>query len=429
LEDWKEIYHSRLKSPEEAISVIQSYHKVFLAPFCNEPQTLIEELVQQKERFNVVYLYNIIIGSPCLYADPSCHDHFNIRTFLGSPLLKRAYLNKACDYIPINFSEIPNWLEHEKVDVALIQVSPPNDEGYCNLGVSVDVVPSLIKNAKVVIAQVNNELPYTSGETLVHVSEIDHLIISNRPVLTVPSEAPSELEMSIGNYVAELIPNYATIQVGLGKIANAVILSLKSKKGLGIHSGSIIDSMTELIELGVITNECKEINQYKNVCTTITGSEKLYEFADNNPSIELYPTDYTHNPSVIAKISYFHAINSALEVDLTGQINAEQVGTYPVAGVGGQMDFILGARLSKGGKAIIALPSTAKRGTESRIKVRVPFVTSLKSEVDYVVTEFGIASLYGKSLQDRAKEIISIAHPKFREELLEEFQKISFAGR
>ena len=426
MKNWADIYNSRLKNVYEAISTIQSFQKVFLAPFCNEPQTLMDELVQQKDRFQEVYLYNIVIGSPCVYAEPACHEHFKIRTILGSPSLKSAYLNQACDYIPINLSEIPRWLEQEKVDVALIQVSPPNNEGYCNLGLSVDVVKSLIKNAKVVIAQVNNELPYTYGDTLVHVSEIDHFVVSNRPLLTIPSERPSELEMRIGSLVAELIPDYATIQVGLGKIADSVLLSLKSKKGLGVHSGSITDPIKELMELGVITNEYKEINKYKTVCTTITGTEKFYHYTGHNKNIELFPSDYTHNASIIAKLSNFHSINSALEVDLTGQINAEQVGAYPVAGVGGQMDFIRGARLSKGGKAIIALPSTAKKGTESRIRVKVPFVTSLKSEVDYVVTEYGIASLFGKSLHERAKELIAVAHPKFRDELLAEFKNITF---
>ena len=300
--NWESVYHSRLKSANEAVSNIQSFQKVFLAPFCNEPQTLVEELVQQKDRLHDVYLYNIIIGSPCLYADPACHEHFKIRTILGTAAFKSAYLNHACDYIPINLSEIPRWLEQEHIDVALIQVSPPNNEGYCNLGLSVEVVQSLVKNAKVVIAQVNNELPYTYGDTLVHVSEIDDFVLSNRPLLTVSSGSPSELEMKIGSYVAELIPDYATIQVGLGKIADSILLSLKSKKGLGVHSGSITDTVKELMELGVITNEAKELNKYKTVCATLTGTKELYNYSHQNRNIELYPSDYTHNAAVIAKI-------------------------------------------------------------------------------------------------------------------------------
>ncbi len=418
-----EIYHSRLTSAKNAISLIQSFQKVFLAPFCNEPQTLVEEMVKQKERLKDVYLYNAVIGSPCLYATPDCIGHFKIRTFLGSSSFKNAYQHNACDYIPLNLSEIPRFVEHEKIDVALIQVSPPNEEGFCHLGISVDVIPALIKQAKIVIAQVNNKLPITNGDTVVHVSEIDHFVVSHRPILTVPSGNLTEIDRKIGSYVAELIPDYATIQVGVGKIADSILLALKSKKGLGIHSGSITDSVIELINLGVITNERKEINPHKTVCTTLTGTEELYKYAHKNPNIELYPVTYTHNASVIAKISHFYSINSALEVDLTGQINAEQVSTYPLAGVGGQMDFMQGARLSYGGKAIIALPSTAKKGTESRIKAKVPYVTSVKSAVDYVVTEYGIASLFGKTLQERANELIAIAHPKFREELSAQFKQ------
>lgn len=421
---WETIYQSRQTSKEEAISTIQSFQKVFLAPFCNEPQTLVEELVRQKNRLHDVLLYNVVIGSPCLYADSSCHSHFNIRTFLGSSSLKSAFVHQTCDYLPVNLSEIPYWISQESIDVALVQVSPPNNEGYCNLGLSVDVVQTLIKKASIVIAQVNNQLPNTYGDTLVHVSEIHHFVLSDRPLLTIPSGKPSEEEITIGKYVAELIPDYATIQVGLGKIADSILFSLKSKTGLGIHSGSITDPVIELMDLGVVTNERKEINPNKTVCTTLTGSEQLYKYSHQNSDIELYPSDYTHNAAVISKISHFHSINSALEVDVYGQINAEQVGTYPVAGVGGQMDFIHGARLSKGGKAIIALPSTAKKGTQSRIKIKIPYVTSLKSEIDYVVTEYGIASLFGKSLRERAKALIAIAHPDFRKELTREFDQI-----
>lgn len=419
--DWESIYDSRLKSASEAMAAVHSHQKVFLAPYCNEPQTLVEELVAQKNRLEDVTIYNAVVGSPCVYADPSCHEHFKIRTFLGSGALKSAYINNVCDYLPVNLSDMPRWVRQEKMDIALVQVSPPNSEGYCNLGISVDTVQALIKNANVVIAQVNDELPRTFGDTLVHVSEIDTFVVSNRPLLTLSSGTPSGLEMKIGSYVAELIPDYANIQVGLGKIADAVLLSLKSKKGLGCHSGSITDAVTDLMDLGVITNEHKEIDQYKTICTTMTGTDALYQYTNNNKNIELYQSDYTHNAAVIAKLSNFISVNSALEVDLTGQINAEQVGTYPVAGVGGQMDFIRGARLSKGGKAIIALPSTARRGTESRIKAKVPYITSVKTEIDYVVTEYGIASLFGKSLSERADELIAIAHPDFREDLRAQF--------
>ncbi|WP_249595851.1 acetyl-CoA hydrolase/transferase family protein [Peribacillus frigoritolerans] len=420
---WGTIYSSRQASAEQAISTIQSFQKVFLAPFCNEPQTLVEELVRQKDRFKDVFLYNMVIGSPCIYADPACHSHFKIRTFLGSPLLKKAFQNHSCDYLPVNLSEIPCWIGQEKIDVALIQVSPPNDAGYCNLGISVDVVQTLVKEATYVIAEVNSQMPFTNGETILHVSEIDQFVPSDRPLLSIPRGEPNDEEMAIGTLVSELIPDFATIQVGVGKIADSILLSLKSKKDIGVHSGSITDAVVELMELGVITNKYKEINQYNTVCTTLTGTKALYNYSHLNESIELFSTEYTHNAVIISKISNFHSINSALEVDIFGQINAEQVGDFPMAGVGGQMDFIRGARLSKGGKAIIALPSTAKKGTQSRIKTKIPYVTSLKSEIDYVVTEFGVASLFGKSLSERASELIKIAHPNFREQLSAEYKE------
>lgn len=415
--DWKSTYEKRKTTVEQAIHSIQSYNKVFLAPFCNEPQTLVEELVRQKDRLQEVSLYNIVIGSPCIYADSECLSHFKIRTFLSSAQLKQAFINKACDYVPVNLSEIPELIKEEKIDVALIQVSPPNEEGYCNLGLSVDVVQTLINHAAIVIAEVNHNLPFTYGDTFVHVTRIHHFIESQHQLLTIPCGKPSEEEMTIGSYVASLIPDYATIQVGVGKIANSVLLSLKNKKGLGIHSGSITDPIIELMELGVVTNERKEVKRYKTVCTTLTGTNELYEFCDRNEKIELLPTNYTHNATIISNISNFYSINSALEVSITGQINAEQVGDYPVAGVGGQMDFIRGSRLSPGGKAIIALPSTARKGKQSRIKFDIPYVTSIKSEIDYVVTEYGIAKLFGKSLKERAEELIAVAHPDFRTEL------------
>lgn len=421
---WEALYEARQSTAEQAISGIQSFQKVFLAPFCNEPQTLVDELVQQKGRFQDIIIYNAVIGSPCSYANPTCHEHFKIRTFLSSPLLKSGFLNNACDYLPVNLSEIPRWLKHEAIDVALIQVSPPNEEGYCNLGLSVDVVQALVKCARYVIAEVNSQLPWTFGDTLVHVSEIQQFVLSDHPLLTLPRGTPSEEELKIGKNTAKLIPNRATIQVGVGKIADSVLLSLIDKEGLGIHSGSITDAIMDLMKVGVITNEHKEINRFKTVCTTLTGTEKLYQFAHENENVELYPADYTHNDAIISRLTNFHSVNSALEVDLFGQVNAEQVSGYPVGGVGGQMDFIRGAHRSKGGKAIIALPSTAKRGTQSRIKLNVSSVTSIKSEIDFVVSEYGIASLFGKTLKERAKELTAIAHPDFREELSYDFQQI-----
>lgn len=423
--DWKQTYEKSCTTAEKAIQQMDSFQTVFLAPMCNEPQLLVEELIRQKARFQELSIYNIVLGSPCKYADLACHPHFNIRTFLSSPLLRKAFENNKCDYVPVNFSDIPRWIREEKIDVALIQVSPPDIEGFCNLGLSVDVVQTLIKEATIVIAEVNSNLPYTFGKTLVHVSEIDCFVPSDRPLLTVQNRKPTEEDMKIGTYVASLIPDYATIQVGIGNIASGIVQSLQSKKGLGVHSGSISDDIMKLINLGVITNERKEINRNKTVCTTLAGTDEFYGFCHRNENIELYPSDYTHNAAIISQISNFYSINSALEVSLSGQINAEQIDdTHIVAGVGGQMNFIQGSKLSPGGRSIIALPSTAKGGTESRIKAHIPYVTSIKSDVDYVVTEYGIAKLFGRSIKERAKSLIDIAHPDFRATLSEQFGQL-----
>ncbi len=422
--EWIKTYHERQRSVEEAISKIQSNSNIILSSFCSEPQTLVEELVRQKDRLQDVTIYNNIIGSPCVYAAAECFPNLQIRTFLGSPLLKVAYQNQACDYIPINLSEIPRFIDRENVDVAFIQVSLPNEKGYCNLGISVDFAQSLLRRAKYVIAEVNSKMPFTYGDTLVHVEDIDSIVLTSRPLLSIKSGEPTDIEVKIGEFVSELIPDKATIQVGLGSLGDSIIRSLNSKNGLGVHSGSITDAVIDLVDKGVITNEHKAIDRGKMVCTTLTGTEQVYRYAHMNPLIELHPVDYTHNGSTLSKLDKFHAINSALEIDLTGQINAEQIGPYPIAGVGGQMDFIRGAQLSKGGKSIIALPSTAKRGTQSRIKATVSHVTSLKSDVHYVVTEFGIASLFGKSIRERAKELLVVTHPDFREQLKYELRKI-----
>jgi 4-hydroxybutyrate CoA-transferase len=410
MNQWEQIYREKQRTVEEAVTLIQPGMSVVLSPCCNEPQTLVEELVRQKNRLAEVVLYNMVVGSPCLYA-----SHFQVRTFLGSPLL-----NGVSDYIPINLSEIPRFIENEKMDVGLIQVSPPDDKGYCSLGISVDYIPSVIKSASHIIAQVNEEMPWTYGRTLVHVNDIDTFVLSTCSLLGISPGKASLVDQKIGEYVAELIPDRATIQVGVGGLADSIVHALRSKKELGVHSGSITDAVMNLMEEGVITNEHKEIDQHKTVCMTLTGTNRLYHFAHRNPAVELHPANYTHHGGTIARLERFYSINSALEIDITGQVNAEQIGTHPIAGVGGQMDFIRGAQLSKGGGAIIALPSTAKQGTQSRIRLAVKCVTSPKSDIHYVVTEFGIARLFGKTLKQRASELIAVAHPDFRDELRRE---------
>ncbi|PWA08120.1 acetyl-CoA hydrolase [Pueribacillus theae] len=420
--DWQKLYQSRTLSVQEAIRQIGENQNIYLAAYCSEPQTLVEELVNQKERLKRSTLFVNVAGSPLLYAQEECLPYFQIRAFLSTFGLKNAMQNGDCDYVPVNLSEIPKLIKQSEVDVAMIQVSPPNDDGYCSLGISVEAIHALVEKANYVIAEVNDQMPFTHGETLVNVDQIDCFVESSRPLLEIPEGKISDVEKKIGENVADLIPDGATIQWGIGNIPNSVLYSLKDKKELGVHSGSITDPVIELIEKGVITNSKKSVVPNKIVCTTLLGTEKLFRYVHNNPMVELHPADFTHNGKIIGQIDDFYAINSALEVDLTGQINAESIKNTTVAGVGGQMDFIRGAKNSKGGKSIIAFPSTLKGGKKSRIKAAIECVTSLKSEVDYIVTEYGVASLFGKSLKERAAELISIAHPDFRDELREQLK-------
>jgi 4-hydroxybutyrate CoA-transferase len=422
MEKWKKLYNSRLRSVEEAIENIQQEQTIFLAAYCSEPQTLIEELVRQKHRICNATLYINVAGSPMLYARDENISFFNIKALLSNYGLKHAMGTDHCDYVPVNLSDIPILIEETRIDVALIQVSPPDSFGYCSLGISVDATHTLISNARFVIAEVNEQMPNTNGETKVRVADIDCFVHTSRPLLTIEETEIGEVEQKIGEYVASIIPDGSTLQWGIGNIPNSILYSLTDKKDLGVHSGSITDPVIELIERGVITNRFKAIKPGKVVSTTLLGTEKLIKYADNNSEIEFYPVTFTHNINVISKLENFYSINSALEVDLSGQVNAESIQNRTIAGVGGQMDFILGARYSKGGKSIIAIPSVTKNGNKSRIQGTVEAVTSLKSNVDYVVTEYGIAKLFGKSLKERSEALLSIAHPNFRDELKSQSQ-------
>lgn len=414
---WERYYESRKVTAEQAISTIQSNQSILIAPLSNEPQTLVEQLVEQRHRIQNATIYTMVQGSQCIFAKRECLPYFKIRTFLSSPLLQTAFKHGECDYIPMNMSKIPEWIKQKENDTVLIQISPPNEKGFCCLGISVDYIKTAIQYGKNIIAEVNSNVPWTFGDTTIHVNEIDAFVLTSRPLLEMPLKPLTEVERKIGENVAEIIPNKSTFQIGIGNISESVLLNMENKKDLGIHTGTFTDGIIKLIEKGVITNKYKNLNKGKIIATNIAGTKKLYDFVHNNPLIELHPVDYTHHISTISKIDNFYSINSALEVDITGQINAEKYSSYPIAGVGGQMDFIKGSQASLGGKSIIALPSTAKNNSISRITNKVAYVTSLKTDIDYVVTEYGVARLFGKSLNERFDELISIAHPIFRKEL------------
>ncbi|QDI90328.1 acetyl-CoA hydrolase/transferase family protein [Salicibibacter halophilus] len=401
----------------EAVNHVKSHDHLVLAGMCGEPPTLIQELIQQRERLENVTIYNMPLGTPCEYANPEWDRHFKVKSVLLSGALKDSYKSGMTDYLPMNLFDIPGYMEQLRPNVAFIQCTPSDSEGNVNLGLSADYTLSLIKHAQLVIAEINDQLPWVNGKGTISSAEIDVFVEGSIPPNELPSATPGETENKIAQYVATLIPDRSTIQIGIGSLANSIISALKNKSALGVHTGTFPEELIELYKSGVVTNEHKEINQGKIVATCLAGTQTLYNYANRHSDIELHPSDYTHSTTTISQLSNFHAINSAVQVDLTGQINAEKIKDFYIAGVGGQMDFMRGAMASKGGKSIIALPSTAAKGTKSRIVPELSSVTSTKSDVHYVVTEYGIASLYGKTIAERKEELISITHPDFRDEL------------
>ena len=412
----------RITSAKEAIGTIESGDTVVLGTGCSEPQTLVEELVRQRERLGDVRLLTLLPAGKCEYARAGMERHFRVQTFMSRNGLYDAMKAGRAHYIPCHVSEIPRLFEegYIRVDVALIQVSPPDDRGYCSFGISVDCLKAAAETARVVIAEVNERMPRARGDCYINVSDIDFIVKTSRPLLTVEATRQlGEVETTIGRIVADLIPDGATVQVGIGAIPDAVVHSLCSKRGLRVHTGIITDSIVDLALSGALA--APEPQRAPVVAMIAMGSQTLYDFIHENPAIEMHPCTYTNNPSVLSRLPGLVAVNSALQIDLMGQVNAESVGGVQLSGVGGQMDFVRAASLSRAGKSIIALPSTANRGATSRIVPTLghgAVVTTPRSDVHYVVTEYGAADLRGKSLKERARALAAIAHPDFREELL-----------
>lgn len=336
---------------------------------------------------------------------------------------RRAYADGLVDFYPCHFHEVPSLFEKGfyKPDVTLLQLAPPDAEGYCSYGLSCDYTKPAAEMAKVVVAEINPQMPRVGGrKNAIHISKIDHIIEVDHPIVAVPPASIGELEKKIGENVASLIGDGATLQLGIGAIPDAVLSYLTDRKNLGIHTELLSDGVMKLIELGVVNNSKKELHTGKVVATFITGSQDFYHFLNDNPDVELYPVSHTNKPDIIGSMSNFVAINSAIEVDLFGQANAESIGPRLFSGSGGQVDFLRGTKLSYGGFSVLALPSTASGGKVSRIVPRITqgaLVTTPRNDVDYIVTEYGIARLRGKTMSERAKALIAIAHPSYREEL------------
>ena len=425
--EWKKIYEERKTSIDEAIGYIQPGDRVVLGQAVGIPIALTDAMTEHKGCFSDVEIVQMVPMGNGKFTEPEMEGHFRLNSIFTGAYTKTAVKEGRADYTPCHFSEVPSLLgEMLPVDVALVQVTPPDKHGYMSLGVSVDYTLAAIKKATLVIAQVNSKMPRTHGDSFVHVLDIDWFVEIDTPMIELAPPKIGETEKAIGEHCASLIQDGDTLQLGIGAIPDAVLLFLKDKKDLGIHSEMISDGVVELIDAGVITNKKKTIHQGKSIVTFLMGTKRLYDYADDNPSLVMYPVDYVNDPHVIGQNDNLVSINSCVQVDFMGQICSESVGTMQISGTGGQVDFVRGAKLSNGGRSIIAISSTAGSGKISKI---VPFitkgtaVTTLRTDVDFIITEFGIAKLKGKSLRKRAKALIAIAHPDFHAELVEAYEE------
>lgn len=421
--------HPRVVPPAECVESIRSGQQVYLHGAAATPSVLLDALVARAAELRDVGTFGLHLEGPGRHMAPEMAGHFRHRALFIGPNARRAVNEGRADYIPVFLSDIPQLFLRRllPLDAAFINVSLPDGHGFCSLGTSVEATLAAVRSAKLVVAQLNRAMPRTLGDSFLHVSEIDLATEVDVPPYELVPPAVGPVERLIGEHVAELIPDGATIQMGIGQIPAAIGEALRSKRDLGVHTEMFTDVVADLVEAGAVTGARKEINRGKVVSTFVLGSQRLYRFVDDNPMVELRPVDYTNDTAVIRRFRRMSAINSAIEVDLTGQVCADSIGTRLYSGVGGQMDFVRGAALAEEGRAIIALPSTAAGGKVSRI---VPFlnqgagVTTTRAHVRTIVTEWGVAELFGKSISERARELIAIAHPSFRDDLTAQARRL-----
>jgi 4-hydroxybutyrate CoA-transferase len=421
-------YKSKIVTAEEAVKCIKSFDKILIHSFCAFPLKIVEALVKRKDELDSVEIFHALTVGELSYLKPGMEKHFiHNATFIGKNS-REAVQDGRAEFIPIFLSEIPRLFKSGeiKLDAALIHVSLPDDHGFCSLGVEVGLTKTGAESARIIIAQVNKNMPRTLGDSFIHVSKINYMVESDEDIQELPQSEDLSPEMlniysRIGENIADLIEDGSTLQIGIGAIPNAVLSFLYNKKALGIHTEMFSDGLIGLVQEGIITNEMKTIHPGKIIAGFVLGTRKLYDFIHNNPLIEFHRQEYINDPFIISKNYKMVAINSAIEVDLTGQVCSDSIGTKLFSGFGGQVDFIRGAARSEGGKPIIALPSTAPDNSISKI---VPFlkqgagVVTSRGDVHYVVTEYGVAQLFGKCIRERVQELVNIAHPDFREPLL-----------
>jgi len=423
MKNWKDEYSQKITSKEKAISNINSGNRVVFGHAAGEPIILVDELVKQKDRLQNVEIVHMVPLRECQYCLPEMKNHFYHNSLFAGAGTRQAIKEGRADYTPVYFSEIPRLFRDNilPVDVALIQLAPADENGFMSFGVSVDYTVQAALSAKVVIAEVNKQMPRTNGEHI-SISKIDYIVETDRPIIELVPPKITVIEEKIGSHIASLVPDQANLQLGIGGIPDAALKSLQEKYDLGIHTEMFSDGVVDLYEQGIITNKNNNVNPDKFIATFLMGTKKLYKFVDGNPNVEMHTVDYTNNVMIAGKVNKLISINSALQVDLFGQVCADTLGYQQYSGVGGQVDFVRASSLSPGGRSIIALPSTNKEITISRI---VPIlnegacVTTSRNDVHYVVTEYGIADLRGKTNRERANLLINIAHPNFRDKLKE----------
>jgi len=422
--DWQAKFKDKIKVAATAMKLIKSGNSIFIGTGCAQPQHLVNALVEHSDHIYDAHIVHLLTMGTAPYADARFREKFKMNSFFIADNVRDALDQGIGDYTPIFLSEIPAEFETGRIpiDVALISVAPPDVNGLCSLGVSVDIVQAAASNARYVVAQVNSNMPRTHGNSFIHVNNIDVLVPHDDPIITIPIDEPDDTLRQIGQNVARLVEDGSTIECGIGRIPQALAEYLVYKKDLGVHTEMFSDWILELIECGAITCAKKSINRGKIVASFCMGTKKLYDYIDNNPFFEFYPTEYVNDVNIIAQHDKMVGINVGLEIDLTGQVCADSLGHRFYSGIGGQVDFIRGSARSRGGKAVIAMPSTAKNGTVSRI---VPHLTegagvvTTRGDVHYVVTEYGMAYLHGKSIRQRVLDLINIAHPKFRKGLIQ----------
>jgi acetyl-CoA hydrolase len=420
--NWESIFRRRTTDVDTALKSIQSGNRVYMAGGAGVPKELITGLIRRAPDIRDVELTHILTFAEAPYVEPQFQESLRVNALFIGANVRQAVQAGLADFTPVFLSEIPGLFRNGSLplDVALISVSTPDDHGFCSFGVEVGTTKPAAESARIIIAEVNRQMPRTLGDSFIHVGRLHHIIEVDYPLPEAPQGGRSERHLEVGQHIAEMIPDGATLQMGIGSIPDAVLQNLGNHKDLGVHTELFSDGVIDMVEAGVITCARKTFHPGKIISGFLFGSQQIYEFAHNNPLIEMHPTDYVNDPFNIAKNEKMVAINSALQVDLTGQVCADSIGPRMFSGVGGQVDFIRGAARSKGGLPIVAFLSTAKQDSISRI---VPMlsqgagVVTTRNDVHYVVTEYGVASLYGRTVRQRAKELINIAHPRFRDEL------------